>query len=86
MFIGVSGNAPFLETYWRHIFLTYPLALPARDFRPGHTRQPERLNETSGEKRYNHASEPDSGPLIIGYDKVGPPFRPHLAQLEVMER
>jgi hypothetical protein len=25
MFIGVSGNAPFLETYWRHIFLTYPL-------------------------------------------------------------
>jgi hypothetical protein len=20
MFIGVSGNAPFLETYWRHIF------------------------------------------------------------------
>ena len=27
MFIGVSGNAPFLETYWRHIFLTCPLAL-----------------------------------------------------------
>ncbi len=25
MFIGVSGPAPFLETYWRHIFLTYPL-------------------------------------------------------------
>src|ERR1700674_4156426 len=24
MFTGVSGNAPFLETYWRHRLLTYP--------------------------------------------------------------
>lgn len=29
--LGYQGNASFLETYWRHIFLTYPLALAGSD-------------------------------------------------------
>jgi len=58
MFIGVSGNAPFLETYWRHIFLTYLLALAGGDSRQNPRNAPMNSGGCHSPRRWRMGARP----------------------------
>jgi hypothetical protein len=58
MFIGVSGNAPFLETYWRHKLLTYTLALAGGDSRQNPRNAPMNSGGCHSPRRWRIGAKP----------------------------
>jgi len=62
MFIGVSGNAASLETYWRHKLLTYPLALAGGDSRQNPRNAPMKSGGCHSPRRWADGSQ--AKPLV----------------------